>query len=371
MCLVHLLLNGSGKQSPSLVTTNAYANIGTQTPPPIPPPIPTPVWYSYPSIGCNTSNEDNADEIEVPEEESQYITNQEVEFSCSRAGDLDKKMQNGQIIGYFPDSMASADSHPRWDCSEGSWKDDDNIGTVVTWIAPGSPGEVTIDLYEEDLPSSIPPGEGGSRNDSERKVDSRTVIVKEIREYAISGHGAGHESTFDDRADHWTYWFSSSTGDEVISDLEGVCSSGYIVISGLAIFSHGYSLGIILECDKGLYYDKTGMEPEAADLDDMASEISSGDIDFTSSPVIKLQGCNLGTGNFAKKFSEITGGTAYGASGACSAEEDGQGKETGWFYSSESPWRKWVDGTEIQNPHLTDDDLTTPNQYGTNKLRFW
>ena len=32
MCIAHLLLNGSGKQSPSLVTTNAYANIGTQAP---------------------------------------------------------------------------------------------------------------------------------------------------------------------------------------------------------------------------------------------------------------------------------------------------------------------------------------------------
>jgi len=88
------------------------------------------------------------------------------------------------------------------------------------------------------------------------------------------------------------------------------------------------------------------------------------------SPVIKLQGCNLGTGNFAKKFSEITGGTAYGAVGQCGPDPP-VGEENGWFWSNDAPWRKWVNGTEISNPHLTDPLLTTPNEYNANKLRFW
>lgn len=121
----------------------------------------------------------------------------------------------------------------------------------------------------------------------------------------------------------------------------------------------------------GFYVNTYGLS-DAATIDDLAAKIASGDIRFCS-PMIKVQACNTGSGttaNFAKRLSETTDGTTYGATGLSSPEISG-GVETGWFWSSGSAWKKWGDGTEVANPHTTDADLSTPNLYGSNKLRCW
>ena len=126
-----------------------------------------------------------------------------------------------------------------------------------------------------------------------------------------------------------------------------------------------------MEDEKGFYVDNYGL-PDAATIDDLLESIEQGSIRF-SNAVIRVQACNTGSGgavNFAHRLAEVTHGTVYGATGLSSPEIHA-GVETGWFWSSGSPWKKWVDGVEIANPHLNDPYLSAPNSYGSNKLRCW
>lgn len=188
---------------------------------------------------------------------------------------------------------------------------------------------------------------------------------------AIAGHGAdggNDDGAEDSRATKTGFnWYSVNTGDELISRLKTVCGASG-TISELTTFTHGYWRGLILSDDAGFYYESYGL-PAAATLADLQTAMTENRIRFCN-PIIKIQACNVGDNSFGQMLSSMTQGTVYVATGLSSPYIVND-QETGWFYSSGSPWKKYVNGVEVENPHLTDDDLSTPNQYGTNKLKCW
>lgn len=198
--------------------------------------------------------------------------------------------------------------------------------------------------------------------------------------FAIAAHGAGAEGAFDGWAKKTAgaqKWRSASTGDEFLTRLEDFCKNNDI--GRLSIFSHGWTPaggpgatfpGLVFKDDKGFYINKVGYDEEAADLSDLQAKITEGKIRFAPGSIIWMNGCRVGCGDFAKRLSKITGGTVYAATGSCGPQVI-NGQETGLFSSSASPWGKWVNGVKIINPNKTDDYLTTPNNLGTNYLKFW
>ncbi len=87
-----------------------------------------------------------------------------------------------------------AENYPLWTATAGSWKDGDNIGTSVEWIAGGY--EVSISICENDLPYSKPEGDWGVRDDPVTLQD--TVIVKtRCPELDQVEYGGGNHAIYD------------------------------------------------------------------------------------------------------------------------------------------------------------------------------
>ena len=173
--LFFLLIMPFGSVSPNLIQS---ANAGSSG------PTPTPVWTPFPVIGFSapTIDEpmgyDDQNEITVPVNSAIYEAGSIVNFTCTRSHDYDYYLVSGSAPTYIADTISSS-GYPKWTASAGSFGT--NIGTSVSWTAPSTAnGSVTISVAENDQPNSIPAGEGGSRDDAERIVDSRTIKVLKL-----------------------------------------------------------------------------------------------------------------------------------------------------------------------------------------------
>lgn len=190
---------------------------------------------------------------------------------------------------------------------------------------------------------------------------------------AIAGHGARggqDDGAEDDRADHtnFEHCYSASTGDELLARLSTVCSASG-TITKLNIYCHGYDYGLVFLNNKGFYYDNFSFAlTEAASASDLQTKINDNTIRFCN-PVIKIQACNVAVGQLGQRLSSMTQGTVYVANGLCGPVKVNN-VETGEF-TADGGWVKYVNGEKISNPYVNDPLLSTPNQYGCNKLRFW
>ena len=128
-------------------------------------------------------------------------------------------------------------------------------------------------------------------------------------------------------------------------------------IRELFVFSHAISRGILMQNDQGFYVD-TGLWGKVKayfgftnrrDIDDLIKLIKKGDIVFSEDAIIKLFGCNLATGEFAQKLSNITGATVIASEGRVSSingtNSAGKPYETGWFQSDDA----WYEHTPNQS----------------------
>lgn len=227
-------------------------------------------------------------------------------------------------------------------------------------------GEVTISLI--------------LKNSDGTDIGRDDLKVHVPKSFAIAGHGAQggiHDALEDERAQNTGFRndaiASASTGDELLSVLQNFCSEDDVYIGKLYIFSHGYWRGLILEDDSG-FYSQSYENNEAATLADLATMLGFSIRFATNKSIVKLQACRTGEDTpvvqypgFAQVFSQVIRGIVYGATGDCGYDYG----PYGWFYSSNSPWRKFRNGVEIIEPHITDPDLTKPNQFGINYLRFY
>ena len=116
--------------------------------------------------------------ITAPDNGKGYACNSEVTCAVADPTDTDKRTADGEDT-YHDDTFNDDDAFV-WTCGAGSFKDGDNKGQSVTWIAPNSPSTgVTITVTIDD-DAIKPPGECGSRDDPalEKQV---TVKVYKIR----------------------------------------------------------------------------------------------------------------------------------------------------------------------------------------------
>ena len=101
------------------------------------------------------------------------IVGMEYNLTASRAsGDIDKKVDTQGCAApvFVADELKTLeDGWPKWWKVHGEFKDEEDGGLSVTWIAPDE--ETTfqypaaIALYEDDKPLSVPTGDTGSRDD--------------------------------------------------------------------------------------------------------------------------------------------------------------------------------------------------------------
>lgn len=156
---------------------------------------------------------------------------------------------------------------------------------------------------------------------------------------AVSAHGYGDEGAFDHRASRTGYTvLKPTTGKELLRML-----SGRGPINNLKIFSHSYPRGVILSNWSGFYYSPGPSDNDlAAYLEDLRAEILAGRIRFANGSVVAMYGCNLANEDYARKFSEVTGGTVVAARAGVHPQIAG-GRETGVFISADR-WQKFVAG---------------------------
>ena len=114
--------------------------------------------------------------ISSPVKDGVYLCGASVDFSCSRGSDTDHWCDTQAGTEDWP-SDAMNSNYPQWTATKGSWKDGDSVGTSVEWIAPNSTTNwIDVHLYENDLTSSIPSGDSGTRNDPRELQDTVTRI---------------------------------------------------------------------------------------------------------------------------------------------------------------------------------------------------
>lgn len=102
--------------------------------------------------------------------------NDEVDLSCAWVDDDDawedeeeeEEGEDGDLITYT------------WECTAGTWKNGENTGVTVTWIAPATPseavGDVTFTVTASDA-AEIPSGDTGDRDDDPNPSHSELVTV--------------------------------------------------------------------------------------------------------------------------------------------------------------------------------------------------
>ena len=165
------------------------------------------------------------------------------------------------------------------------------------------------------------------------------ILTRSTVNLAVSCHGYGDEGAFDHSASRTRYTvLKPTTGKELLGLL-----AQHGAIRNLKIFSHSYPRGIILSNWSGFYYSPGASDNEfAAYLDDLATEKAAGRIRFAGGSVIALYGCNLAAEDFARRFSEITGGTVVAAWAGVHPQIAG-GRETGVFISAVN-WEQYVAG---------------------------
>ncbi len=127
------------------------------------------VWYPHTAIQCSG--------ITAPDSGKGYACNSEVTCSVATPSDTDKRVA-GETT--YPADTFNGENAFVWTCGGGSFKNGDNKGQTVTWIAPNSPSSsVTITVTIND-DAQIPQGESGDRDDSALQKQV-TVKVYKIR----------------------------------------------------------------------------------------------------------------------------------------------------------------------------------------------
>lgn len=165
------------------------------------------------------------------------------------------------------------------------------------------------------------------------------ILTRSTINLAVSCHGYGDEGAFDHRASRTRYRvLQPTTGKELLALL-----AQHGTILNLKIFSHSYPRGVILSNWSGFYHSPGPSDNElAAYLDELGAEIRAGRIRFAFGSVVALYGCNLANEDYARKFSEVTGGTVIASQAGVHPQIAG-GRETGFFISGGS-WEKFVAG---------------------------
>ena len=113
------------------------------------------VWDPAPEI--------SPPQITSPQPGTVVAPGTEVTCTCDEGSDLDT-WTDGDEQGTDTDDM-NREEFPHWYASGGSWKNDDNVGTQVTWVAPDDPGTCSLQVCDNDLPKEIGQGESGDRDD--------------------------------------------------------------------------------------------------------------------------------------------------------------------------------------------------------------
>jgi hypothetical protein len=131
--------------------------------------------------------------VSSPVSNGTYLCGSKVTFQCTRGSDKDR-WTDFCDEGTSSDSMSS--NYPRWSANYGSFEDGDYIGGTVYWIAPNTErSSISVVVWDNDLPKSIPPGDSGTRNDS--SVSSSRVI-RTIIPYVYSlDYGGGNHRISD------------------------------------------------------------------------------------------------------------------------------------------------------------------------------
>jgi hypothetical protein len=143
--------------------------------------------------------------ISSPVDNGMYICGAGVDFTCSRGTDPDHWC-DASVPSEGTSNDAMATNYPQWTASAGSWKDGDYIGTSVEWIAPNSElTDITVSVYENDLPYSIPPGDSGTRDDSVTLQDTVTGILVFIPFLYEVDYEGGNHAIYDVTTPEYSY----------------------------------------------------------------------------------------------------------------------------------------------------------------------
>lgn len=141
---------------------------------------------------------------------------------------------------------------------------------------------------------------------------------------------------------------SVETGEGLLDVLKDN-SSADDPITRLTIDSHGYvegsDTGIPMTSNQGLYssddtengqmfsnFKRSFSLGDGASLDDLADMIKSGDIVFADNAEVILFGCNLATGEFAQKFSKVTGANVIAAKDSKVSPVPGDANKASAYY---------------------------------------
>jgi hypothetical protein len=126
-----------------------------------------PRWETNDPITCSGG-------IISPSNDDVFATGQEVTLTLDTITDTDRRI--GAVTTEPSDSCTVT-----WTASAGAFKDEDNTGASVVWVAPDDPTEnITISASIEDQ-AAIPVGEAGTRDDSPHTVDSITIDVIRVK----------------------------------------------------------------------------------------------------------------------------------------------------------------------------------------------
>lgn len=151
----------------------------------------------------NVNGDPHDGSISHPVNSGVYLCGADVQFMCSRASDNDERCpKDGGSWETVADSMSS--NHPRWTATAGSFKNGDNRGTIVHWIAPDSEtSNITVRMYEDDLPNAIGECDSGTRDDEPEAPATdylrvtKTGIQVIIPEVGTVDYGGGNHAISD------------------------------------------------------------------------------------------------------------------------------------------------------------------------------
>jgi hypothetical protein len=127
----------------------------------------------------------------------------EVACHIDAAGDYDKYWYDvyPPDFDYFQDTFNPAYAYT-WSATAGSWKDGDNEGHVVNWIAPSTPQSVTLSCAVADDAIYPPDKQGGNRNDPNLQpqvsVQVLNVELKSVKFTSDHGVLTNNNSNWDD-----------------------------------------------------------------------------------------------------------------------------------------------------------------------------
>ena len=124
-----------------------------------------------------------------------------------------------------------------------------------------------------------------------------------------------------------------STGTDILNALKQETSAAG-QIERVAIFSHGWEQGVVLDWDQGLHTGSQKQLSKSRTIADLSKEIDAGNISFTDDAIIYLMSCSCGKSevnelSFAFQLTDQTGVTTVSSTGLVEPLYDGNGKNIG------------------------------------------